>query len=99
MREWLAASVDAASRACFGRPAMYQGMGGSIPFMAMLGARFPEAQFLITGVLRPQSNAHRPHQVLPLPPPLPAPAPPPAPPARACRRRAAERAATRGQTV
>ncbi|HBH01432.1 MAG: peptidase M20 [Candidatus Rokubacteria bacterium RBG_16_73_20] len=67
MREWLAASVDAASRACFGRPAMYQGMGGSIPFMAMLGARFPEAQFLITGVLGPESNAHGPNEFLHVP--------------------------------
>ena len=67
MREWLAASVDAASRACFGRPAMYQGTGGSIPFMAMLGARFPEAQFLITGVLGPESNAHGPNEFLHVP--------------------------------
>jgi len=67
MRDWLGASVDAASRACFGQPAMYQGTGGSIPFMAMLGARFPEAQFLITGVLGPESNAHGPNEFLHVP--------------------------------
>jgi hypothetical protein len=35
--------------------------------MAMLGRRFPEAQFLITGVLGPQSNAHGPNEFLHLP--------------------------------
>ena len=36
------------------------GEGGSIPFMGMLGEQFPQAQFLITGVLGPESNAHGP---------------------------------------
>ena len=40
------------------------GEGGSIPFMGMLGARYPEAQFLITGVLGPHSNAHGPNEFL-----------------------------------
>ena len=40
------------------------GEGGSIPFMGMLGERFPEAQFLITGVLGPNSNAHGPNEFL-----------------------------------
>ena len=43
------------------------GIGGSIPFMAMLGERFPEAQFVITGVLGPESNAHGPNEFLHLP--------------------------------
>jgi len=66
-REWLAASVEVASRAYFGKPAMFQGTGGSIPFMAMLGSRFPNAQFLITGVLGPESNAHGPNEFLHVP--------------------------------
>ena len=33
------------------RPALSMGEGGTIPFMAMLGEKFPEAQFVITGVL------------------------------------------------
>jgi hypothetical protein len=33
----------------------------------MLGARFPRAQFLITGVLGPHSNAHGPNEFLHLP--------------------------------
>ena len=43
------------------------GIGGTIPFMSMLGERFPEAQFLITGVLGPHSNAHGPNEFLHLP--------------------------------
>jgi hypothetical protein len=43
---------------------MWMGMGGTIPFMAMLGEKFPQAQFLITGVLGPHSNAHGPNEFL-----------------------------------
>jgi acetylornithine deacetylase/succinyl-diaminopimelate desuccinylase-like protein len=61
---WLRASIDAASRAAFGREAALMGEGGSIPFMAMLGETFPSAQFVITGVLGPHSNAHGPNEFL-----------------------------------
>jgi acetylornithine deacetylase/succinyl-diaminopimelate desuccinylase-like protein len=64
---WLEAAADAASRAYFRRPAMSMGEGGTIPFMGMLGEKFPEAQFLITGVLGPHSNAHGPNEFLHLP--------------------------------
>ncbi|MGE0384411.1 MAG: M20/M25/M40 family metallo-hydrolase [Gammaproteobacteria bacterium] len=64
---WLEAALDAASRTWFGRPAMAMGEGGTIPFMAMLGARFPAAQFVITGVLGPGANAHGPNEFLHLP--------------------------------
>lgn len=64
---WLEAAQNRASESFFGNPAMALGEGGSIPFMAMLGDRFPEAQFLITGVLGPQSNAHGPNEFLHLP--------------------------------
>ena len=56
---WLEQSLDAASSAYFGRPAAHMGEGGTIPFMGMLGERFPQAQFLITGV-RPQLQRPRP---------------------------------------
>jgi len=46
---------------------MWMGEGGTIPFMAMLGAKFPQAQFLITGVLGPRSNAHGPNEFLHVP--------------------------------
>lgn len=64
---WLAAVADEASRAYFGKEAIYMGEGGTIPFMAMLGKRFPASQFLITGVLGPESNAHGPNEFLHLP--------------------------------
>ncbi|MND03975.1 hypothetical protein D3C83_240390 [compost metagenome] len=35
--------------------------------MAMLGEAFPEAQFMITGVLGPKSNAHGPNEFLHIP--------------------------------
>jgi acetylornithine deacetylase/succinyl-diaminopimelate desuccinylase-like protein len=61
---WLAAAIDASSREFFGKESCSLGLGGSIPFMAMLGARFPQAQFLITGVLGPHANAHGPNEFL-----------------------------------
>jgi acetylornithine deacetylase/succinyl-diaminopimelate desuccinylase-like protein len=64
---WLERAIDGASRTWFGREAVYMGEGGSIPFMGMLGAKFPEAQFMITGVLGPHSNAHGPNEFLHLP--------------------------------
>ena len=64
--DWLRESMDRASETFFGRGVAYHGEGGSIPFMGMLGERFPEAQFLITGVLGPNSNAHGPNEFLDL---------------------------------
>jgi acetylornithine deacetylase/succinyl-diaminopimelate desuccinylase-like protein len=64
---WLEESVERASQAYFGKGAMTFGEGGSIPFMGMLGARYPDAQFLITGVLGPHSNAHGPNEYLHIP--------------------------------
>ena len=61
---WLKSVVDAASKQFYGKPAMMMGEGGTIPFMAMLGKSFPKAQFLITGVLGPKSNAHGPNEFL-----------------------------------
>src|SRR5438445_969605 len=60
-------SINRASLSYFGKPAMFAGLGGSIPFMSMLGERFPEAQFLITGAMGPGSNAHGPNEFLHLP--------------------------------
>jgi len=64
---WLEQALDDASRRHFGKPAMYMGEGGSIPFMSMLGEKFPKAQFCITGVLGPGSNAHGPNEFLHVP--------------------------------
>lgn len=67
LEPWLARSVAGASEDYFGRQALYMGEGGTIPFMGMLGEKFPDAQFLITGVLGPGSNAHGPNEFLHIP--------------------------------
>jgi acetylornithine deacetylase/succinyl-diaminopimelate desuccinylase-like protein len=67
MADWLSDSVKRASSTYFGKPAMFDGLGGSIPFMAMLGERFPQSQFLVTGVMGPGSNAHGPNEFIDLP--------------------------------
>jgi acetylornithine deacetylase/succinyl-diaminopimelate desuccinylase-like protein len=64
---WLARAIDRASQATFGQAPRSLGEGGTIPFMGMLGRRFPLAQFVITGVLGPESNAHGPNEFLHLP--------------------------------
>lgn len=61
---WLGRALEEASQGAFGRPVAWIGEGGTIPFMAMLGERFPQAQFVVTGVLGPQSNAHGPDEFL-----------------------------------
>jgi acetylornithine deacetylase/succinyl-diaminopimelate desuccinylase-like protein len=64
---WLKDSLDEASTTAFGQPARTMGEGGSISFMGMLGHRFPEAQFVVTGLLGPGSNAHSPNEFLHIP--------------------------------
>jgi len=61
---WLLEAAQGASQAIFAKPAAMQGSGGTIPFMGMLGKHYPQAQFLITGVLGPKSNAHGPNEFL-----------------------------------
>ena len=64
---WLWDSLQRASVAQFGAPALAYGEGGTIPFMGMLGAKFPAAQFVVTGVLGPGANAHGPNEYLHIP--------------------------------
>ncbi len=64
---WLEDSINNASKDFFGKQAVHMGEGGSIPFMGMLGEKFPQAQFMITGVLGPKSNAHGPNEFLHIP--------------------------------
>lgn len=61
---WLGEALDQVSDDWFGEPSVAMGEGGSIPFMGMLGEKFPDAQFVITGVLGPHSNAHGPNEFL-----------------------------------
>ena len=64
---WLDTAIQQASQAYFKKPALFMGEGGTIPFMAMLGEKFPNAQFVITGILGPQSNAHGPNEFIHIP--------------------------------
>ena len=64
MAPWLEESLERASRAFFHAGAAFMGEGGTIPFMGMLGEMFPKAQFVITGLLGPKSNAHGPNEFL-----------------------------------
>jgi len=61
---WLLDSIGRASSVVFGKEAVQIGCGGTIPFMGMLGERFPRTQFFITGVLGPHANAHGPNEFL-----------------------------------
>jgi acetylornithine deacetylase/succinyl-diaminopimelate desuccinylase-like protein len=61
---WLKDALQKASHDAFGLEPVWMGEGGGIPFISMLGERFPRAQFVITGVLGPQSNAHGPNEFL-----------------------------------
>ncbi|MBI2411502.1 MAG: M20/M25/M40 family metallo-hydrolase [Candidatus Kerfeldbacteria bacterium] len=60
----LAAALTSASQEYFGAAPAFMGEGGSIPFMNMLGERFPQTQFVITGVLGPNGNAHAVNEAL-----------------------------------
>jgi acetylornithine deacetylase/succinyl-diaminopimelate desuccinylase-like protein len=64
LAKWLETSLQKASNTFYGKPTNFISEGGSIPFMGMLGKKFPQAQFVITGVLGPASNAHGPNEFL-----------------------------------
>lgn len=55
VRQMLAAMRDG-----WGAEPQLTGVGGSIPFIALLAERFPGAQILVTGVEDPQTRAHSP---------------------------------------
>ena len=55
---WLATAAAEASEAYYAHPPFGYGVGGSIPFMAALGTKYPNAQFFSTGTLGADSNAH-----------------------------------------
>lgn len=67
MDRWLHEALHQASLTHFGRPPGVTAEGGTIPFPGMLSERFPHAQFVVTGVLGPGSNAHGPNESLHLP--------------------------------
>lgn len=64
---WLRNAMDAASKHYYGAPCGYIGQGGTIPLMGLLQKGFPKSQFMVCGVLGPQSNAHGPNEFLHVP--------------------------------
>lgn len=61
---WLEKALNQSSQHHFEKAAGFLGEGVTIPFMSMLGQQYPQAQFVITGVLGPHSNAHGPNEFL-----------------------------------
>lgn len=63
---WLEVALTEGSGDGFGVDFEFCGEGGSIPFLATLGSRFPTSQIVATGALGPGSNAHGPDESLEL---------------------------------
>lgn len=57
-------TLDAVSQDVFGADAGYVFDGASIPILDLMNSFMPQAQFLVTGVLGPHSNAHGPDEML-----------------------------------
>lgn len=60
----LSKALDEASKTYFGKDAAYVGCGGGIGVVKMMGDLFPKAQFIVTGIEGPGSNAHGPNESL-----------------------------------
>jgi acetylornithine deacetylase/succinyl-diaminopimelate desuccinylase-like protein len=61
---WLATALDELTGSVFSEPYRRLGLGGGIPFMEMLGRRYPDADFVVTGALGMDSNMHVPDEWL-----------------------------------
>ncbi|QFZ23830.1 M20/M25/M40 family metallo-hydrolase [Saccharothrix syringae] len=61
---WLRETLDLVGKEVFGAPWRTVSLGGSIPFMGLLHAAYPRAQFLVTGAVGPDSNCHVPDEWL-----------------------------------
>lgn len=66
-KPWLEKSLEEVSTAYFGNKPAFTGEGGSIGVIQQIGERYPSAQFIITGLLGPDSNAHGPNEALLIP--------------------------------
>ena len=64
MSSWLLETLEESSKVYYGNEMGGLGEGGSIPLMGLLSEMWPKAQFVITGVLGPSSNAHGPNEFL-----------------------------------
>lgn len=60
-------ALDHACNHFYGKGVAKYGMGGSIPFLKVLGDKYPSTEILALGVLGPETNAHAPNETLDLP--------------------------------
>ncbi|HIF46007.1 MAG TPA: M20/M25/M40 family metallo-hydrolase [Candidatus Poseidoniales archaeon] len=67
LSDWMLEALEVASSSFFGKSVQFMGEGGTIPFMPMLQEQFPSAEFMITGILGPESNAHGPNEFTHIP--------------------------------
>lgn len=65
--EWVENAFKEAGQLYFNRKTESHCEGGSIPLMGLLSSIWPNAQFVVTGVLGPDSNAHGPNEFLDIP--------------------------------
>jgi acetylornithine deacetylase/succinyl-diaminopimelate desuccinylase-like protein len=61
---WLSTALDELTGPVLSEPYRQLGIGGGIPFMEMLGRRYPDADFVSTGALGTDSNMHVPDEWL-----------------------------------
>ena len=67
LHEGIASALESASLHLTGKPPMSTWIGGTIPFMAMIQNKYPNACFLCTGSSGPGNNAHGPDEKLHIP--------------------------------
>ena len=60
-------AINDASMALTGLPPLATWTGGTIPFMAMMQGKYPDAMFLCTGASGPGNNAHGPDEKMHIP--------------------------------
>ena len=63
---WLETALSGIDKVVFGNRHVRHGSGASIPVIRLLHQRYPEAQFVVTGALGPNSNPHSPDECLDL---------------------------------
>ena len=67
LHEGIASALESASLHLTGKSPMSTWIGGTIPFMAMIQNKYPNACFLCTGSSGPGNNAHGPDEKLHIP--------------------------------
>ena len=64
---WFEQAINNASLTHFGNKAKFWGSGGAIPVVSMLAESYPQAQFMVSGLVGPGANAHGPDEFLHIP--------------------------------